>query len=353
MKGKVGIIGCGHISDSHIKSWRKANYGVVFGVFDLNEELARKKAEKYAIDRVYSNLDKIIEDCDILDVCTPPGTHFEIAMKIIKSGKHLLIEKPIVTDLAQWELLKSNLRNSNSKLAVLHNLKFTKAVLKGKQIIDSGRIGKVIRINRYFLTHPDHDRMLVGNSHWSHKLPGGRWFETMPHELYLTHFYAGESQIENISVISTKSALSGAKADEVCITLKNDQCITNFHYSSNCIQNKRYIEVVGTSGTFVIDILSDMLFLDKIRENKTRRAVGIMMLEAYSRIIQGIPDRVRYFLDKLQGVSPHTRIILQFDEFIVGKAENPTPLNEVDYVVVYCDKIGKELEEQLQTSSVI
>ena len=43
----------------------------------------------------------------------------------------------------------------------------------------SSRFGEVIRVQREFLTHPTTDRMLVGSAHWSHSLPGGRWFETI------------------------------------------------------------------------------------------------------------------------------------------------------------------------------
>src|SRR5690606_391112 len=100
-------------------------------------------------------LKEIIDQCDVLDVCTPPHTHYPIVQDIIEAGKHMIVEKPLVTDADEWEILKRAIQKSNIKFAVLHNMKFGLAVQKAKKLIDKGNIGKLIRINRYFLTHPD------------------------------------------------------------------------------------------------------------------------------------------------------------------------------------------------------
>jgi predicted dehydrogenase len=344
---KIGIVGCGHISDTHIKSWKMAPYSQVTGLFDVSKELAATKQKKYGVGKVYESLQELINDCDVLDVCTPPHTHFDICMQIINAGKNLIVEKPLVTDGAQWETIKEAVAKTGVEIAVLHNLKFNLSVQKAKKAIDAGKIGRLIRINRYFLTHPDHDRMLVGDKHWSHKLPGGRWYETMPHELYLTHYFGGWSEVDNVTVLHTPDALPGAPADEVCFTLSNKNVISNYHYSSNCKLNKRFIEFIGTEGVIVLDILSDMMFIDKVAESKRKRGIGIMSIEAMNRIFQSLPDRIEYFSQRRKGISPHTRIILQFDRFLEGKDVNPTPMEEIDFVVKYCDIVGKEIDRKL------
>jgi hypothetical protein len=97
-----------------------------------------------------------------------------------------------------------------------------------------------------------------------------------------------------------------------------------------------------------VDILSDMVFLDDVRESKRKRGIGIMFLEAASRIVQSVPDRIEYFNERRKGVSPHTRIILQFDRYLAGEDESPTPLEEIDFVVQYCDQVGKQIDEKLK-----
>ena len=271
---KIGIIGCGHISDTHIKSWKQAANSEVYGLFDLSEDLVNKKAKKYSIGKTYNSLEAIIKECDVLDVCTPPHTHFAICKQIIEAKKDLLIEKPLVTNVEEWEQLKKLINTNGVKVGLCHNLKFNLSVQNAKKKIDNGVIGDLIRINRYFLTHPKTDRMLRGNDHWSHSLPGGRWFETMPHELYLTHFFAGWSELDSVSALSTPNATEGAPADEVCFTLSNDKVISSYHYSSNSLQNKRYIEFIGTKGVISLDVLSDMMLLDTVFDSKRKRAIG-------------------------------------------------------------------------------
>jgi len=350
-KRKVGVIGCGHISDKHISSWLKAPGSEIAGIYDIDPELAARKARRHSIRKVYDRMEDLIEDCDVLDICTPPQTHFDICLKVIDAGKHLLVEKPIVTEVWQWEIIKQRIESMGVSLVVLHNLKFNLCVLKAKKAIDEGRIGQLIRINRYFLTNPEHDRMLVGDKHWSHQLPGGRWFETMPHELYVTHYFAGWSELEHVTVLHTDEALPGAPGDEVCFTLSNDRVISSYHYSSNCKLNRRFMEFIGTSGVITIDILSDMMFLDNVVDTKRMRGIGILATEASKRLMQAIPDRIAYFREKWKGISPHTRVIRQFDRFLDGKDVNPTPLEEIDFVVRYCDKVGKEIDRKLSESS--
>ncbi|MBT8327618.1 MAG: Gfo/Idh/MocA family oxidoreductase, partial [Bacteroidia bacterium] len=304
-KKKIGIIGCGHISDTHIKSWNKTKNSEVVGLFDIDENLLLAKAKKYGIKNTYTSLDNLIEACDVLDVCTPPQTHFTICMQVINAGKDLLIEKPLVTDVNEWEKLKEAINQKEVKVGLCHNLKFNLSVQNAKKKIEQGDIGQLLRINRYFLTHPDADRMLRGNSHWSHKLPGGRWYETMPHELYITHFFAGWSELDNVTALSTSNATEGAPADEVCFTLSNNNVISNYHYSSNSKQNKRYIEFIGTKGILTLDVLSDMMLVDKVVDSKKKRALGIFGIDALKKVAQIIPDRIRYYNQKLKGISPH------------------------------------------------
>jgi predicted dehydrogenase len=346
-KRKIGIIGCGHIADTHIKSWAKTANSSVYGLFDLSNDLAVKKASKYKVKHTYNKLEDIIRECDVLDVCTPPHTHFVICKQIIEAGKDLLIEKPLVTDVGEWELLKELISKHDVKVGLCHNLKFNLSVQTAKKKIDQGAIGDLIRINRYFLTHPTTDRMLRGNDHWSHKLPGGRWYETMPHELYLTHFFAGWSKLDNVTAIATPNATLGAPADEVCFTLSNDSVISTYHYSSNSLQNKRYIEFIGTKGIITLDVLSDMLLIDTVGDTKAKRALGIIGIDALKKTFQIVPDRMRYYLEKLKGISPHTRIIQQFDTYLDGKTASPTPLEEIDFVVQFCDRIGKEIDKKI------
>lgn len=346
-KLSVGIIGCGKISSAHIKAWAKIDGFTLGGVFDVNRQLAEERAKEFSIARVFDTLDQLIAECDVVDVCTPPQTHAVISRQVLTAGKHLLIEKPVVTEVADWDSLVELVQRSPGKLAVIHNLKFAQSVRTAKQWVEQGRIGDVLRIQREFLTSATTDRMLVGDSHWSHKLPGGRWFETLPHELYLTHWFAGPLEFESVSIASTPKAPPGAPADEVVATLRGDTALATVHFSANCEQNRRVFTVQGSHGQIVVDILSDLATITTVKDAKWKRAVGMGLIGAGQTLLRAVPDRSRYGYERLRGASPHSRAIEAFADEVLGRGEPATPFEEVDYVVRNCDRIGRAIDQQL------
>jgi 2-alkyl-3-oxoalkanoate reductase len=349
----VGIVGCGLISEAHIKAWRRTAGFTVKGVLDLDAASAKTRAEQFEIGTIYDRLDQLIGDCDVVDVCTPPQSHATIAEQAIAGGRHLVMEKPVVTRLADWERISAQVAARSTKLAVIHNIKFLRSVQQAKRWVDEGRIGDIIRIHREFLTDPIADRMLVGDSHWSHKLPGGRWFETMPHELYLTHWFVGPLELSSVTAVRTPNAGPGALADETLVVLRGERCIGTFQFSSNCRQNRRTLTLQGTLGRITVDLLGDFAALSTEQDSKLKRAIGQPILDAGRTLLRAGADRGQYGLERLQQrSSPHLRIIQALGRNLLGEGEEPTPLAEVDYAIRLGDRIGKEIDRQVGRAPV-
>lgn len=345
-KLKVGLVGCGHISAAHIKAWRKAENCEVTGVFDLSQELAQKRVKEFGIPTIYPTLEALIEASDVVDICTPPASHAKLALQAFKAGKHVLIEKPVVVEERDWDRIVEVLKTSPGKLGVVHNIKVCNAVQTAKRLIDEGRIGDLIRIDRQFLTHPRHDRMLTDQPHWSHDLPGGRWFETLPHELYLTHYFTGPSELVSVAANRTPAATGAVRGDEVTLLFRNDRCITTIHYSSNCHINRRNVTFTGTRGVIFVDILSDVWTLSTLVDSTLRRGVGLEYLNSLQRLTHAVPERVGYALRRLRNMTPHAKIIMQFADYLRGKAESPTPFDEVDYTIRNGYQVGRAIDAQ-------
>lgn len=343
----VGIVGCGLISQAHLSAWANTPGFQVRGVFDTTRESAEKRASQFGVRTIYDRLDQLIGECDIVDVCTPPQSHAAIAEQAIAAGRHLVMEKPVVTNVGDWDRMSSQVRERKTKIAVIHNIKFASAVQTAKRWLEEGRIGDVIRVQREFLTHESADRMLVGADHWSHRLPGGRWFETMPHELYLTHWFAGPLELRNVTAVSTARAPVGAPADEVVVTLADNRAISTFHFSAHCRENRRTLMIQGTEGRISVDLLSDFATLSRRGDSKLRRAFGRVFVEAGSSLLHAIPDRGRYSIEKLRKISPHAKIIQMLGRHLQGDAEEPTPIAEVDYAIRMGDRVGREIDRQV------
>jgi predicted dehydrogenase len=337
------LVGCGHIATTHLKAWARLRHGTVCGVLDLDKQLAESLARRFSIRQIYRDLEELLDDCDVVDVCTPPHSHASILERSIETGHDVFIEKPVVLNLAEWTALAGKVEASGRQLTVAHHLKFTHALTTARRWLDAGKIGELLRIEWSFLTSPESDRMLGGGEHWSHKLPGGRWFETLPHSLYGIHYLCGAMELCSVTARSTVRAPTGAPADEVLAVLSRDGCLATIHFSASCRLNRRSVVLTGTEGVIHVDLLSDLAWRSGLRDTRARRLLGRGLLEAVGPVARGLTSRPRYFLDRLRGLTPHSRIIDAFDRYRRGHGEEPTPFEEIDYVIRYCDKIGREI----------
>jgi predicted dehydrogenase len=343
----VGLVGCGLISTAHLRAWASTPGFHVAGVFDVDPASAARQVKEFGVERTFSTVDELIARCAVIDICTPPQTHAAIAGQAVASGRHLVIEKPVVTRLGDWEKLSTDVAARGVAIAVIHNLKFLNAVQQAKAWVDEGRIGRILRMQRWFMTSPKTDRMLVADGHWSHSLPGGRWFETLPHELYLTHYFIGPLDLANVVALRTRHAPSGAPADEVQITLRGDDVISTIHFSASCDQNRRLFTIQGTDGHIEVDILSDFASLSTQTDGKWKRFAGRSLLDAGTTVLRAAADRGAYAVKQIRRDHAHARIIQALGRHLTTGSEAPTPFAEIDYVIRNCDTIGREIDRQI------
>lgn len=92
---KAGIIGSGFAANFHMEALKRVFSAQVkiVGVYSKNFENAQLFANQYQINP-FDNLDTLINECDVLHVCTPPVTHENIVIKILSNNKYVILEKP-------------------------------------------------------------------------------------------------------------------------------------------------------------------------------------------------------------------------------------------------------------------
>lgn len=343
---RVGLVGCGHISAAHLRGWA-SSAATVTGVFDRDRDAAARRAREFGIATVYERMEQLLEASDVVDVCTPPHTHAQILEAAVRSGRHLLVEKPVVIDLADWERLRELRRSSPSRLCVVHHLKYARSVERARRWIAAGRVGRLLRLDWRFMTHPDRDRMLTAEPHWSHQLPGGRWFETLPHNLYLIHHLAGEMKLSGVTALRSPTAPPGVRADEIVVTLAGQQGLASLHFSAACRVNRREAAVVGSRGVIQIDLLSNLATISRTGDRRRGRLLGRPTVEAASSLAQAVLDRPAEAWRRLLRRSPHTLLIRDFARSLVDGAPSPTPDEEIDFVVRNCHAIGRAIDAAL------
>jgi predicted dehydrogenase len=118
-----------------------------------NETKAKAFAEQWGYESFETDWRKIIAraDIDAVDICTPNDTHAEIAIAAAAAGKMILCEKPLARDLAESQLMVDAIEKAGVKNTVWYNYRRLPAVTLAKQIIDSGKLGKIYHYRANFL----------------------------------------------------------------------------------------------------------------------------------------------------------------------------------------------------------
>ena len=140
---KICVIGGGYWGSNHIKTLSKLN--CLGGIVESNFEVLQKYKKKFSGLMLHDNVEEAIKNSSYSGfvVSTPAQTHYEIAKKVILSGNHVLVEKPLTLNIEDAEKLVHLSKKCKVNLMVGHLLLFHPAINKIKEFIDSGKIGKL------------------------------------------------------------------------------------------------------------------------------------------------------------------------------------------------------------------
>lgn len=125
---RIGVFGVGHLGKIHTRLLKEiAGYEIV-GFHDPDDNNAEKAIAEFGITR-YDDAQKLIADCDAIDIVSPTLTHHGIAYNAIKKTKHVFIEKPLASTLAEAKEIVDLATEANVKAMVGHVERFNPALL--------------------------------------------------------------------------------------------------------------------------------------------------------------------------------------------------------------------------------
>ncbi len=150
MKLNCGIIGCGKVAqEMHIPNMIKNDNVEITALCDSNEFQLRKAKELVSSSvKTYNDYREMLnkEKLDFVDICTPGFTHHEIAKNALEQGINVLVEKPLALHLNQVIELKNISEKNNVIIGVMMNYRYKDIVLKLKNDIDEGFLGKITKV---------------------------------------------------------------------------------------------------------------------------------------------------------------------------------------------------------------
>lgn len=138
---RVACLGAGYFSEFHVDAWRRIETAKLVGIADRDIDRARKTGYP-----AFGDLARLLDETspDILDIITPPASHFDaIAMGLDRGVKAIICQKPFCASLEQARAATSLARAAGVPLIVHENFRFQPWYREMARAIDAGRIGQV------------------------------------------------------------------------------------------------------------------------------------------------------------------------------------------------------------------
>lgn len=158
---RIGLIGCGLMGRTHSNGYKRIGdffpelkYRPVLKVVcSRREDKVKAFAEQWGYESYTTDWKDIIarDDIDAVDICTPNDTHAEIAIAAASAGKMILCEKPLARNLDEAQKMADAIEKARVFNTVWYNYRRVPAVTLAKQIVDSGKLGKIFHYRANFL----------------------------------------------------------------------------------------------------------------------------------------------------------------------------------------------------------
>ena len=205
---RVGIIGCGNISETYFECQNLFNNFNVVACADINIEAAKNSAEKYnvkafSVDDILAN-----DDIDVIINLTIPSAHKEIIMKSLNAGKHCFSEKPLAMNFNEGLEIAELAKSKNLYVGCAPDTFLGAAGQKARSLIEDKKIGDVVLGTFNLMSH--------GMEHW-HPNPDF-FFKPGAGPVFDVGVYYITQLVNLIGPIKSISSLSGTATAERTIT---------------------------------------------------------------------------------------------------------------------------------------
>ena len=294
---RVGIAGCGGISNAHIPVLLRMEGVKIVAVCDINPERAKAAAEKTGAE-IARDFGELIarEDVDVVHVLTPHYLHAPLAIAALKAGKNVITEKPMATTLADARAMIRAARESKGRLAVIFQNRYNPASQALKKLVASGEGGKLIGARASVCWH--RETPYYNMSGWRGFMAtegGGTLINQSIHTLDLLTYVAGERLKRVRGHVSTDILDSAVEVETSC------HAVAEYENGARC--------VIHVTNDYALDA---PIMLEMACETKRWQIVGDKLYDVtdgYRLILDGKPPEVS---DKAYWGSGHAAQLADF-----------------------------------------
>jgi len=244
---RVALVGYGYWGPNYARVFSELPGSEVTAICEVAADRRQRAAEKHRQVAAPRDLSELLRrtDVDAVVISTPASTHYEVAMAALRSGRHVLIEKPLALNMEHCRELAELAERSGRVLMVAHTFLYNAGIRKMKECIGAPDFGRV-----YYLhatrTNLGPIRQDV-NAVW----------DLAPHDVSIFHYLLDQPPLWASAIGS--SVLGHSREDVAFITLGYaDGVIGNIHVSWADPNKVREVVAVGSGRRVVFDDLNSL-----------------------------------------------------------------------------------------------
>lgn len=240
---RVAIVGAGGWGAQHARIFAGRSDTELVGILGRTPEKTAARAAAYGT-TPYTDLDHLLAEArpDLVTVCLPNEDNFDVTLKLIERGANLLVEKPLVFDLAEADWLLAAADEKGIFFAINFNHRYAEPFLRAKKAIDEGQLGDLV-----FLT------WRFGGEANRGKSPHANLIETQCHGFDLLEHLGGP--IESVAAQMTDKTYGAFSTMAIALRFANGAVGTllGSYDSSYAYPGTQHVEVNGTEGRLTVD----------------------------------------------------------------------------------------------------
>lgn len=270
---RVCVVGYGAIGPIHAKALHSINGAELYGICDTNAARLQSGVLTHQV-KAFCNYRDVLADplVDCVHICTPHYLHYEMICQALSAGKAVVSEKPVTMTKEQYcNLLKNE---SAKKVCVVLQNRFNPCVVKLKNIICEGKLGKVRGIKGIVTWHRARD--YYNQDQWRGKWKtegGGALINQSIHTFDLIGYLAGEIKTVSASMCNHSLQHVIEVEDTVTAHLLLENNITGIFFATNAFSDDSfpYVEVLFEHGC--VQYMNGQLLIDGVVVEEDQKAV--------------------------------------------------------------------------------
>lgn len=176
------------MGSTHAGAWMKTKAEISGFLADPPSE-AEQIARKYGA-RIFSSLEELIENSDVVDICSPTHLHSSMAIAAARAGRHIVCEKPLARTVEQGEAMLDACRSAGVGLFVAHVVRYFPEYALAAARVHAGDIGNVGTAQYRRLSY--RPKKPVGNWFLDEEKSGGILLDLMIHDFDIARWIAGD-----------------------------------------------------------------------------------------------------------------------------------------------------------------